>query len=222
MRERGVRMQHTSQLNFGGNTDFLNMLERERLVSKKISKTDAVTSILDDKIELLPMEPVEGVEHDLRGAIEPALLHVHGHERMEEWCVRRRRSRRVRGKLFGLSESQPPCDVWLHGFSVVKIHLLRQVIAAFQKHYPCLPCVISATTDTGLDEARKCFPDLAVFPFPFDLSWAVRRLTPTQAKYIRIFYGEETLHQLEDLEHRHAQNQLHPHHGHHKASSKTS
>ena len=34
------------------------------------------------------------------------------------------------------------------------------------------------------------------------LSWAVRRLTPTQAKYIRVFYGEETLHHLEDLEHR--------------------
>jgi len=51
MRERGVRMQHTSQLNFGGNTDFLNMLERERLVSKKISKTNAVTSILDDKVD---------------------------------------------------------------------------------------------------------------------------------------------------------------------------
>ncbi|HVH00175.1 MAG TPA: inositol-3-phosphate synthase, partial [Miltoncostaeaceae bacterium] len=39
MRERGVKLAHTSQLNFGGNTDFLNMLERERLQSKKISKT---------------------------------------------------------------------------------------------------------------------------------------------------------------------------------------
>jgi myo-inositol-1-phosphate synthase len=51
MRERGVRLDHTSQLNFGGNTDFLNMLERERLQSKKISKTNAVTSILGGKIE---------------------------------------------------------------------------------------------------------------------------------------------------------------------------
>ncbi len=50
------------------------------------------------------------------------------------------------------------------------------------------------------------------------LSWAVRRLTPTQAKYIRIFYGEETLHHLEDLEHRHALNQQHGQHGHHKVS----
>ncbi len=46
-RERGVRLERTSQLNVGGNTDFLNMLERERLESKKISKTNAVTSQLD-------------------------------------------------------------------------------------------------------------------------------------------------------------------------------
>ncbi len=46
-RDRGVRLDRTSQLNVGGNTDFLNMLERERLESKKISKTQAVTSMLD-------------------------------------------------------------------------------------------------------------------------------------------------------------------------------
>jgi len=46
-RERGVRLDRTYQLNFGGNTDFLNMLERERLESKKISKTNAVISMLD-------------------------------------------------------------------------------------------------------------------------------------------------------------------------------
>ncbi|MGG5822605.1 inositol-3-phosphate synthase [Falsiroseomonas sp. HW251] len=46
-RERGVRLDRTYQLNFGGNTDFLNMLERERLTSKKISKTRAVTSQMD-------------------------------------------------------------------------------------------------------------------------------------------------------------------------------
>lgn len=43
-RERGVRVDRTYQLNFGGNTDFLNMLERERLESKKVSKTQSVTS----------------------------------------------------------------------------------------------------------------------------------------------------------------------------------
>lgn len=44
--DRGVRIDKTYQLNFGGNTDFLNMLERERLESKKISKTNAVTSMI--------------------------------------------------------------------------------------------------------------------------------------------------------------------------------
>lgn len=48
--DRGVRLDRTYQLNFGGNTDFLNMLERERLESKKISKTGAVTSMLPYKM----------------------------------------------------------------------------------------------------------------------------------------------------------------------------
>ena len=46
-RDRGVKLERTYQLNFGGNTDFYNMLERERLESKKISKTNSVTSQLD-------------------------------------------------------------------------------------------------------------------------------------------------------------------------------
>ena len=46
-RARGVKVERTYQLNFGGNTDFYNMLERERLESKKESKTNAVTSQLD-------------------------------------------------------------------------------------------------------------------------------------------------------------------------------
>ena len=48
--DRGVRLERTSQLNFGGNTDFYNMLERERLISKKISKTDAVRSQLGHEL----------------------------------------------------------------------------------------------------------------------------------------------------------------------------
>ncbi|MCS6909064.1 MAG: inositol-3-phosphate synthase [Anaerolineales bacterium] len=50
-RDRGVRLERTYQLNFGGNTDFFNMLERERLESKKISKTNAVTSQLNFEID---------------------------------------------------------------------------------------------------------------------------------------------------------------------------
>src|SRR5918996_152550 len=49
--DRGVRIERTSQLNVGGNMDFYNMLERERLESKKISKTRAVTSIMEGEIE---------------------------------------------------------------------------------------------------------------------------------------------------------------------------
>jgi myo-inositol-1-phosphate synthase len=51
LRERGVRMERTSQLNVGGNMDFYNMLERERLESKKVSKTNAVTSMLDYEVD---------------------------------------------------------------------------------------------------------------------------------------------------------------------------
>jgi myo-inositol-1-phosphate synthase len=55
LHERGVKMLRTSQLNVGGNMDFYNMLERERLESKKISKTNAVTSIMGHE---LPVEDV--------------------------------------------------------------------------------------------------------------------------------------------------------------------
>lgn len=59
--DRGVRIDRTYQLNFGGNTDFLNMLERERLESKKISKTNAVTSqvpyeIPDENVHVGPSD----------------------------------------------------------------------------------------------------------------------------------------------------------------------
>jgi myo-inositol-1-phosphate synthase len=61
--DRGVRLERTSQLNVGGNTDFYNMLERERLQSKKISKTDSVRSQLqhdlpDDNIHIGPSDYV--------------------------------------------------------------------------------------------------------------------------------------------------------------------
>ena len=50
MRDRGVRLLRTHQLNVGGNADFLNMLERDRLISKKISKTRAVTSVMGHEL----------------------------------------------------------------------------------------------------------------------------------------------------------------------------
>jgi myo-inositol-1-phosphate synthase len=65
--ERGVKLERTHQLNVGGNTDFLNMLERERLESKKISKTNAVTSQLDydmgkKNVHIGPSDYVEWLE----------------------------------------------------------------------------------------------------------------------------------------------------------------
>ena len=66
-RKRGVRLDRTYQLNFGGNSDFLNMLERERLESKKISKTQAVTSQLghpmhSDQVHVGPSDYVPWLE----------------------------------------------------------------------------------------------------------------------------------------------------------------
>jgi myo-inositol-1-phosphate synthase len=65
--ERGVKLERTYQLNFGGNTDFYDMLERERLESKKISKTQAVTSQLDydigaDNIHVGPSDHIPWLE----------------------------------------------------------------------------------------------------------------------------------------------------------------
>jgi myo-inositol-1-phosphate synthase len=62
-KDRGVHLDHTYQLNFGGNMDFYNMLERDRLESKKISKTNAVTSqlpyeISDDDVHVGPSDYV--------------------------------------------------------------------------------------------------------------------------------------------------------------------
>ena len=65
--DRGVRLDRTYQLNFGGNTDFLNMLERSRLKSKKISKTNAVQSQLEkelptDDVHIGPSDHVPWLE----------------------------------------------------------------------------------------------------------------------------------------------------------------
>jgi len=70
--DRGVKIERTYQLNVGGNTDFMNMLERERLESKKISKTNAVTSQLDydlgaDNVHIGPSDHVPWL-HDRKWA----------------------------------------------------------------------------------------------------------------------------------------------------------
>jgi 3-deoxy-D-manno-octulosonic-acid transferase len=93
-------------------------------------------------------------------------------------AVRTGRYKRGLGaKLLGLRQpigvGRKP--VWFHGVSVGEIHLLRQLIAAFRKRQPSCACVVSTTTETGYDEAKKAFPDLPIIFYPFDFSWAVRR-----------------------------------------------
>jgi 3-deoxy-D-manno-octulosonic-acid transferase len=86
--------------------------------------------------------------------------------------------RHLREKLLGPSEPNTADGrptIWFHGVSVGEVHLLRQVVRAFRERQPDWQVVISATTDTGLAEARKHFADLTVVPYPFDFSWTVRR-----------------------------------------------
>ncbi len=83
----------------------------------------------------------------------------------------------LRTRILGsIPPDVPRGAVWFHGVSVGEIHLLRQVVAAFRQRFPTMPVVVSATTDSGLAEARKAFADLPVIIFPLDFSWAVHRL----------------------------------------------
>ena len=98
-RDRGVKLERTSQLNVGGNTDFLNMLERERLESKKISKTNAVTSQLDydigaDNVHIGPSDYVPWLHRPQVG------LHPHGGHDLR----RRAAQRRAQARSVGLAE----------------------------------------------------------------------------------------------------------------------
>ncbi|NBO93020.1 MAG: 3-deoxy-D-manno-octulosonic acid transferase [Planctomycetia bacterium] len=79
-------------------------------------------------------------------------------------------------RLLGPLPDAPSKAVWFHGVSVGEIAMLRQLVAAFRRRHPMTPVVVSSTTDTGLEQARKHFPDLCVFVWPFDFSWAVGRV----------------------------------------------
>ncbi len=107
------------------------------------------------------------------------------------WRTRRYRDG-LRDKLLGLSRELPPGAVWFHGVSVGEVHLLRQLVAAYRQRHPGRQVVVSATTDTGLEEARKHFAELDVFPFPFDFSWAVDR-TLARVRPILIVLAESEL-----------------------------
>jgi 3-deoxy-D-manno-octulosonic-acid transferase len=81
-------------------------------------------------------------------------------------------------KFFGLKRiALSPCHPlgWFHGVSVGEVHLLRPVVDRFRRRHPDWVCAVSTTTDTGYAEARKHFPDLPVFYWPLDFTWAVCR-----------------------------------------------
>ena len=74
--DRGVKLEKTYQLNFGGNTDFLNMLERERLESKKISKTNAVTSQIGSKHAMAPEDIHVGPSDYIPWLLDRKFCHI--------------------------------------------------------------------------------------------------------------------------------------------------
>lgn len=77
----------------------------------------------------------------------------------------------------GSSDARP--TIWFHGVSVGEIHMLRPVVEQMRERHPSWQLVVSTTTDTGFDEAKKRFPDLCVFFWPLDFSWAVKRALAT-------------------------------------------
>ncbi|MBM3979190.1 MAG: 3-deoxy-D-manno-octulosonic acid transferase [Planctomycetes bacterium] len=68
---------------------------------------------------------------------------------------------------------QPRPVAWFHAVSVGEVNLLGTLVPAFRTRHPDWHVVVSSTTDTGLDEARRKFPDLDVIAWPLDFSWAV-------------------------------------------------
>lgn len=105
------------------------------------------------------------------------IAYVCGLSAAAPWLLRRKSRAQLIAKLTGRislpSKTRP--RVWFHAVSVGEVHLLRTLVASFRKRWPAVDVVISTTTSTGMTEARRIFPDLAVVPYPFDFSWAVRR-----------------------------------------------
>jgi 3-deoxy-D-manno-octulosonic-acid transferase len=100
---------------------------------------------------------------------------------LSPWLVWRavvtgRYRRELATKLFGRVSVPNPHRkpvAWFHAVSVGEVNLLGTLVPAFRNRHPDWLVVVSSTTDTGLAEARKRFPDLAVIAWPFDFSWAV-------------------------------------------------
>lgn len=81
-------------------------------------------------------------------------------------------------KLFGLAPILPAPRknrIWFHAVSVGEVLLLKPILARVKARHPNWECVLSVTTATGYDVARKHYPELLTFWFPLDFTWAVRR-----------------------------------------------
>ena len=82
-------------------------------------------------------------------------------------------------QLFGFvprRRGDRPC-AWFHAVSVGEVNLLIPIVEAFERRFPDWDCVVSATTDAGLELARRRFSPRLVFRSPRDFSWAVRTAT---------------------------------------------
>jgi 3-deoxy-D-manno-octulosonic-acid transferase len=94
------------------------------------------------------------------------------------------KSRSGWAERFGFVEARPGTDrcLWIHAVSLGEVNATGTLVKAVQRDLPHLPVVISTTTDTGYDRARQIYPNLRVFRYPLDFSWAVgrtiRRLRP--------------------------------------------
>src|SRR5262249_12074230 len=87
---------------------------------------------------------------------------------------RRELAAKLLGRVDVANQMRKPV-AWFHAVSVGEVNLLGTLVPAFRKRHPDWLVVISSTTDTGLEEARKRFKDLTVIPWPFDFSWAISR-----------------------------------------------
>lgn len=81
--------------------------------------------------------------------------------------------------------------IWFHGVSVGEIHLLQTLVSRFRQRHPDCECILSTTTDTGFEEARKRFLDLPIIYWPLDFTWSVRRaLRAVQPNLVVLAEGE--------------------------------
>ncbi|MHC5211654.1 MAG: 3-deoxy-D-manno-octulosonic acid transferase [Planctomycetota bacterium] len=97
------------------------------------------------------------------------------------WLVRAwrdpRQLRWARERLGRLPDGFPAgAPVWVHAVSVGEVKAARPLVRALLAHDPRLPIVLSTSTTTGYETARRQFPDLYVFHAPLDLAWVVRRV----------------------------------------------